>query len=179
VRFRVLAGLSGVSLLGDFAWCVSALGRLRRPSGVSPPVYARRRVRVVCPHSRYPLCLCRPQWCVPAGPAGVSPPVQPPAGWSGVSPSCGCVACGVSLPWGDSGACSFLGVSCVVRRIVAGGCRECRAGRGFPFAGTAAVCCGAVLFRCGCFVILGRLRVAVRSGLGRVFFDGRSRERVW
>ncbi|MFN5534534.1 MAG: hypothetical protein ACK5EN_03585, partial [Planctomyces sp.] len=42
---------------------------------------------------------------------------------------------------------------------------------GIPFRRDAAVCCGAVLFRCGCFVILGRLRVAVRSGLGRVFFD--------
>ena len=147
MRFRVLAGLSGVSLLGDFAWCVSALGRLCRPSGVSPLVSplvpcCRRRVRVVCPRLV--------------------------AGLNGVSP-----------PWGDFGVCSFLGVSCVVRRIVAGGCRECLAVRGFPFAGTAAVCYGAVLFRCGCFVILGRLRVAVRSGLGRVFFDGRSRERVW
>lgn len=142
-------------------------------------------VQVVCPRRFTPAGGF--EWCVPtagtpfasAALSGVSPPAQPPAGWSGVSPSCGRVACGVSLPWGDSGACSFLGVSCVERRIVAGGCRECRAGRGFPFAGTAAVCCGAVLFRCGCFVILGRLRVAVRSGLGRVFFDGRSRERVW
>ncbi|MFN5074163.1 MAG: hypothetical protein ACK5MO_01060 [Planctomyces sp.] len=123
--------------------------------------------------------------------SGVSLPPVPPA-LSGVSPprrTLLSVVCprlvaalsGVSLPrrrfeWCVPAVGRFWSLQCPGREL----CVAANYGgrmpgvpveSGIPFRRDAAVCCGAVLFRCGCFVILGRLRVAVRSGLGRVFFD--------
>lgn len=152
----MLAGPSGVSLLGDLAVC---------PSSGAPSL-----PEVVCPrrfiHCRQVLMFCP---LLVADLSGVSLPPVPPA------------LSGVSLPrrrfeWCVPAVGRFWSLQCPGRELcVAANCGGRMPGvpveSGIPFRRDAAVCCGAVLFRCGCFVILGRLRVAVRSGLGRVFFD--------